>query len=60
MIKYESRYAPPMPFPEAVKRLLDKKICMRCYSRNPPNARTCRKCHYKGLRVKSKEIKAKA
>jgi large subunit ribosomal protein L40e len=49
-----------MPFPEAQKRLLDKKICMRCYSRNPPDARTCRKCHYTGLRVKSKEVKAKA
>jgi large subunit ribosomal protein L40e len=49
-----------MPFPEAQKRLLDKKVCMRCYCRNPPHAKTCRKCHYTGLRVKSKERKAKA
>ena len=47
-----------MPFPEATKRLLDKKICMNCYARNPPKATNCRKCGYKGLRQNSKESKA--
>ena len=46
-------------FPEAEKRLLYKKICMKCSVRNPINATVCRKCGYKGLRMKSKEIKAK-
>ncbi len=44
-----------MPFPEAVQRLLNKKICMNCSARNPPRAVQCRKCGYHGLRVKSKE-----
>ncbi|MGC2035074.1 MAG: 50S ribosomal protein L40e [Thermoplasmata archaeon] len=44
-----------MPFPEAVNRLLNKKICMNCSARNPPRAVQCRKCGYHGLRVKSKE-----
>jgi large subunit ribosomal protein L40e len=49
----------PMPFPEAVHRLLDKKICMNCSARNPPKAVQCRKCGYKGLRVKSRERSGK-
>lgn len=49
-----------MPFPEATKRLLLKKICMSCSTRNPPRATRCRKCGYPGLRTKSKERKAKA
>ena len=36
------------------RRLL-KRICMRCSARNPPKALQCRKCGYKGLRVKAKE-----
>jgi len=49
----------PMPFPEAVERLLNKKICMSCSARNPPKAVQCRKCGYKGLRVKSRERSGK-
>lgn len=37
------------------KRRLRKKICMRCYARNPIKADHCRKCGYKGLRVKAKD-----
>lgn len=48
-----------MPFPEAVERLLNKKICMRCSARNPVRATKCRKCNYSGLRPKSKERRAK-
>ncbi len=48
-----------MPFPEAVQRLLMKKICMNCSARNPPKAVQCRKCSYKGLRVKSRERSGK-
>jgi len=44
-----------MPFPEAVHRLLDKRICMNCSARNSPRAVQCRKCGYKGLRPKSRE-----
>ncbi|MCS4541213.1 MAG: 50S ribosomal protein L40e [Euryarchaeota archaeon] len=45
-------------FPEAEKRLLLKKICMRCKARNPVGATRCRKCGYPALRPKSKELKA--
>ncbi|HTT16896.1 MAG TPA: 50S ribosomal protein L40e [Thermoplasmata archaeon] len=48
-----------MPFPEAVERLLNKKICMNCSARNPPRAVQCRRCGYKGLRVKSRERSGK-
>ncbi len=48
-----------MPFPEAVERLLNKKICMNCSARNPPKAVQCRRCGYKGLRVKSRERSGK-
>ncbi len=51
--------AVPMPFPEAVERLLNKKICMNCSARNPPKAVQCRRCGYKGLRVKSRERSGK-
>jgi len=37
------------------KRRLLKKICMRCYARNPIKAKHCRKCGYKGLRTKARE-----
>ena len=45
-------------FPEAEARLLDKWVCMKCNATHrgskPP---TCRKCGYKGLRLKNKEAK---
>jgi len=31
-------------FPEAERRLLHKKICMKCYARNAPRATRCRRC----------------
>ena len=49
----------PMPFPEAVERLLNKKVCMNCSARNPPKAVQCRRCGYHGLRVKSRERSGK-
>jgi len=42
-------------FEVAEKRLLIKKICMRCNARNPPSATRCRKCGYPKLRPKAKE-----
>ncbi|MFW5927657.1 MAG: 50S ribosomal protein L40e [Candidatus Saliniplasma sp.] len=42
-------------FPEAEKRLLDKKVCMDCYASNPKKATSCRKCGKKNLRMKAKE-----
>ncbi|ABK15016.1 MAG: 50S ribosomal protein L40e [Methanothrix sp.] len=42
-------------FSEAENRVLNVKICMRCNARNPIRATRCRKCRYKGLRMKSKE-----
>jgi len=44
-------------FPEAEKRVLLKKICMKCYARNAIRATRCRKCGYKGLRVKARETR---
>ncbi|MDD1741825.1 MAG: 50S ribosomal protein L40e [Methanotrichaceae archaeon] len=44
-------------FPEAESRILNVKVCMRCNARNPLKADRCRKCGYKGLRMKSKEAK---
>jgi len=46
-----------MTFAEAVNRKLNKKICMKCYAKNPPNATRCRRCGYTGLRPKRKERK---
>ena len=45
-------------FDEAEARTLEKMICMRCNARNPPRADSCRKCGYKGLRVKAKETRS--
>jgi large subunit ribosomal protein L40e len=45
-------------FPEAEKRILNLKICMNCNARNPIRATRCRKCGYKGLRMKSKESRS--
>lgn len=42
-------------FPEADKRLLKKKICMKCNARNPIRSDRCRKCGYQNLRLKSKD-----
>ena len=42
-------------FDTAEKRLLEKKICMRCNARNPMRAERCRKCGYGNLRRKAKE-----
>lgn len=41
----------------ARKKLLDVKICQKCYARNPLNAKKCRKCGSKRLRLKNKEAK---
>jgi large subunit ribosomal protein L40e len=42
-------------FKEAEKRLLEVRICMKCNARNGLKAVSCRKCKYKGLRLKNKE-----
>ncbi len=42
-------------FPEAEARTLHKKICMHCYVSNCLKATRCRKCGYKGLRLKARE-----
>jgi LSU ribosomal protein L40E len=46
-------------FPEAMKRLLNKKVCMRCSALNPIKAKRCRRCGSKELRIKSKESRMK-
>jgi large subunit ribosomal protein L40e len=46
-------------FPEAEARLFNVKICMKCNARNPIKATHCRKCGYRGLRLKSKERRGK-
>ncbi|MCS7120988.1 MAG: 50S ribosomal protein L40e [Archaeoglobaceae archaeon] len=46
-------------FPEAEARLFNVKICMRCNARNAWKAKVCRKCGYRGLRPKSREMKGK-
>tara|TARA_B100000700_G_scaffold169482_1_gene187161 strand:+ start:8222 stop:8380 length:159 start_codon:yes stop_codon:yes gene_type:complete len=45
-------------FEQAEKRMLQKKICMRCNARNPQKAKACRKCGYTGLRVRRRERQA--
>jgi large subunit ribosomal protein L40e len=45
-------------FPEAENRILNLKVCMRCNARNPIKATMCRKCGYRGLRMKSKESRS--
>ena len=44
-------------FIEAEKRLLNKKICMKCNAKNAVRSTRCRKCNYTNLRMKSKDIK---
>jgi large subunit ribosomal protein L40e len=46
-------------FPEADARLLNKKICMSCYSKNSVRATRCRRCGYVGMRLKAKESRKK-
>jgi len=38
---------------------LDVSICLKCKARNPRGAKKCRKCNYKYMRPKSKELKGK-
>ena len=42
-------------FEEAENRIFNVKICLKCNVRNPASAKSCRKCGYKGLRLKAKE-----
>jgi large subunit ribosomal protein L40e len=44
-------------FDEAENRIFNVKICLKCNARNPADAKTCRKCGYKGLRLKAKEAR---
>ena len=44
-------------FPKAEARNLVKKISMNCNARNASRATRCRKCGYKGLRIKTRETK---
>ncbi|MEE3082749.1 MAG: 50S ribosomal protein L40e [Candidatus Thermoplasmatota archaeon] len=44
-------------FPEAEARLLEVRVCMKCNARNGLRAKRCRKCSYKGLRLKNRETK---
>jgi len=46
-------------FPEAEARILDKKICRKCYASNPKKSTRCRKCGYNKLRPKAKESRKK-
>jgi large subunit ribosomal protein L40e len=39
----------------AENRTVNVKICLKCNARNPVGATNCRKCGYKGLRLKAKE-----
>ncbi len=43
----------------AKKALLNYKICMNCYARNPPSATQCRRCGSKKLRWKKAKLGAK-
>ena len=42
-------------FPEAEKRLFNKKVCMKCGASNAIKAVRCRRCRSIELRVKAKE-----
>ncbi|MGQ4892720.1 MAG: 50S ribosomal protein L40e [Candidatus Njordarchaeia archaeon] len=43
----------------AKKNLLNYKICMNCYARNPVTATKCRRCGSKRLRYKKAKLAAK-
>ncbi|MFP3299666.1 MAG: 50S ribosomal protein L40e [Thermoplasmatales archaeon] len=47
-----------MPFKEAMDRIFNKKICMKCGASNPIRAEKCRKCGSKQLRLKVRERKS--
>ena len=46
-------------FPAADAELAKIAICKKCKSRNHAGAAMCRKCGYKNLRPKRKDIRAK-
>lgn len=46
-------------FPETKERLLRKKICRKCGTKNSWNVLQCRKCGSKQLRSKKGEKKVK-
>lgn len=46
-------------FPEADAELLKIVICKKCKARNKRGAKFCRKCGYKFLRPKRRDIRAK-
>ena len=43
----------------ARKALLNYKICMKCYARNPISAVKCRRCGSKKLRLKKAKLGGK-
>ena len=57
MISHPRLALPMARFPEAERRLLHKKICMKCYARNAMRATRCRKCGSTELRPKAKEAR---
>nr|WP_295001889.1 50S ribosomal protein L40e [uncultured Methanobrevibacter sp.] len=40
----------------AANRNINIKICLKCHCHNSIKATKCRKCGYKGLRLKSKQL----
>ena len=46
-------------FAEADAEIAKIFICKKCKARNKANVRLCRKCGYKALRPKRREIRAK-
>ena len=61
VVKEGKQVGGPMArFPEAEARLLGVKICMKCNARNALRATRCRKCGYKGLRLKNIERRGSA
>lgn len=49
----------PLQREAAKKNLLNVKICMNCYARNPITATKCRRCGSKRLRYKRAKLAAK-
>lgn len=43
----------------AAKRNMNIKICLKCHAHNSIRATKCRKCGYKGLRLKSNKTNEK-
>ena len=46
-------------FPEADREISQISICKKCKARNKRGVTLCRKCGYKFLRPKRKELKGK-